>query len=135
MFENPTPIPHAQTARFGGQQARDADLTDSAIAGGESGAELRMFEWCELTARLNAARDLRHLLRRDADRSIGASAHDFADAAARYFRTRDEGQSNVNPVALEQFKCSPGIIQEQEGLMEEPTKFRKLLKKSDARED
>ena len=135
MFENTTPPSATQIARFEGRPALGAELLDPAFAEGASGGELRMFDWSELTARLNAARDLRLLLRRESNRSIGASANDFADAAARYFRKKEEGQSNVNPVALEHFKCSPGMVQELEGPNEDSTKFRKVPKKSDARED
>lgn len=133
MFESNTPLFHPQIARFGVSAAHGEDHGDLVHSDGTG--ELRMFDWSELTARLNAARDLRHLLRSDSGRSIGASASDFADAAARYFRTKEDGKANVNPVALEQGKCSPGITQEHEGPVRKPSKFRKLLKKSDARED
>ena len=131
MFETTPPLSQTWIARIASPSGYDGEQLDPAT----SGEELRMFDWSELTARLNAARDLRLLLRRDSGRSIGASAHDFADAAARYFRKKEEGQSNVNPVALEHRKCSPGMIQELDGLDEKTTKFRKLPKNSDARED
>ena len=129
MFESTTPLSQPQFARFVGRSGYGEEQLEAATGGDE----LRMFEWSELTARLNAARDLRLLLRRDSGRAPGTN--DFADAAARYFRKKEEGQSNVNPVALEHRKCSPGMVQELEGLDEKPTKFRKLPKNSDARED
>ena len=74
-----------------------------------------MIAWSELTARLNAARDLRHMLQRDARLNIEASSATFADAAARYFRTRDECEPDVNPVVLEARKGSAGNNGEEEG--------------------
>lgn len=135
MFESTPPLSQSQIARFGDPAAYGEAQHDPAHADAAGAGELRAFEWSELTARLNAARDLRHLLRRESGRSIGASASHFADAAARYFRTKEDGKANVNPVTLEQGKCSPGITEEQVGPMKKPSKFRKLLKKNDARED
>ena len=107
MFENAQPIQHASEDRFVQGQAEVS-------AGG--GSALRMMDWSELTARLNAARDVRHVLKRDASRSIEASANCFADAAARYFRTKEEGERDVNPVALEHSKGSPGIVPKSQGV-------------------
>ena len=45
-----------------------------------AGGALRAVEWSELTARLNAARDLRLLLRTESQAPIGAVAASFGDA-------------------------------------------------------
>lgn len=77
-----------EAARFAGQPARRA------------GDALRALEWSELTARLNAARDLRLLLRTESQGAIEAVAASFGDAAASYFALLDDGEPNVNPDAL-----------------------------------
>jgi hypothetical protein len=109
MFENSKPISAASSARFSEKSGAD---------GARESQALRALEWSELTARLSAARDLRLLLRRDAVRDNADGASSFADAAARYFRTRndDEGchEPGVNPVALERCKGSPGMVREQQ---------------------
>lgn len=140
MFEKGTPLPQVRTARIGGSEGLDGDLLIGRARPAEgdpgSSSALRAVDWSELTARLGAARDLRRLLQRDKDRSIGDSAHDFADAAARYFRTKEEGQSNLNPVALGHRKGSPGMFPEHEELDDTETNIRGLLKKKgDARDD
>ena len=84
-----------------------ADSAASPLAGpaGEVENELRVLDWTELTARLNAARDFRRVLLREANRQSDG----FADAAARYFRTKDNPKQGVNLVALEQSKGSSCI--------------------------
>lgn len=77
-----------------------------------SGA-LRVIEWSELVARLKAARDLRILFRRDANGTIEAAGGSFTDAAARYFRERQEYEGVVNFVGLERSKGSSGIVNER----------------------
>lgn len=62
---------------------------------GEGGA-LRAIGWPELAARINAARDLRMLLRRD--RAFMSAS--FADAAAGYFAGLEDGKPAVNPDGL-----------------------------------
>lgn len=102
MFEKNPPVdpsahPLAGSLRFGGESAaRDAN----------DEAQLRAIEWNELTARLEAARDLRRVLQGN------GSGHgsEFADAAARYLSGRDELVEDVNLVALEHSKGSPGMI-------------------------
>ena len=47
-----------------------------------AGDALRAVEWSEITARLNAARDLRLLLRSESQGRIEAVAASFGDAAA-----------------------------------------------------
>ncbi len=126
MLENAPQIPDAESGRFGSAGSAHAE------AGGDV---LRMMDWNELTARLNAARDVRHVLQRDATRTIEASAGCFADAAARYFRTKEEGERSVNPVALEQSKGSPGIVPVSQGLDNIETQIPGQAETGDARED
>lgn len=101
MFEKTEPL---IPAHFDRNSAEDA-AQDAGIRPAES---LRQFEWNELTARLNAARDLRMVLRNDSDLSEENNAG-LADAATRYFRTKDDGKRAVNPVALWGSKASYGI--------------------------
>ena len=64
------------------------------------GTALRAIAWPELTARINAARDLRSVLRRDSACMMAS----FTDAAAGFFASADsfadEGKPTVNPDAL-----------------------------------
>ena len=69
-----------------------------------AGGALRAVEWSELTARLNAARDLRLLLRTESQAPIVAEAASFGDAAASYFALLDDDQRDVNHDALGQSK-------------------------------
>jgi hypothetical protein len=69
------------------------------------GEALRALEWGEITARLNAARDLRLLMRHEARPPIEAVAASFGDAAASYFALLDHGQPDVNLDALGQSKA------------------------------
>ena len=82
---------------------------------GSGGDALRAMEWSELTARLNAARDLRRVLRRDSRVSIDAGASSFGDAAATYFQTLGDSERLVNPVALEASKASCAIDRKPDG--------------------
>ncbi|QUL37363.1 hypothetical protein [Erythrobacter sp. JK5] len=111
MFENLTPISKALD--------RD-DVPGDLLVGsrdpvpGRGGDALRAMQWSELTARLNAARDLRRVLRRDARHNIASAAASFGDAAATYFESLGNGERAVNPVALGASKascatfCEPG---------------------------
>ena len=105
MFEKALPEFRSQP----GDAALD-DLSHDMIigspVGGRCGEALRAIEWSELTARLNAARDLRRVLRRDARASIQNAAASFGDAAATYFQSLGDGERPVNPVALEASKAS-----------------------------
>lgn len=65
------------------------------MPGGKSTA-LRAIGWAELSARINAANDLREALRRDNTAFIAS----FSDAAAGYFGTLEEGKPDVNLDAL-----------------------------------
>jgi len=79
-------------------------ISDLGSGRGESGA-LRAIAWPELTARINAARDLRHILRRE-NPCLMAS---FSDAAAGYFSDLEQGKRDVNPDALGERKPDAGI--------------------------
>jgi len=75
------------------------------------GTALRAFGWTELAARINAANDLREVLRRDNTAFIAS----FSDAAAGYFAAADEGKPDVNPDALCDRKSSELMDVEAEG--------------------
>lgn len=112
MFEKAVPIP---------QQHDCAAMLDDMLVGsrdplpGRAGDALRAFQWTELTTRLNAARDLRRVLRRDARRSIHSLQASFGDAAATYFGSLPNDEQPVNPVALEAPKASQCIVSSSEG--------------------
>ena len=73
------------------------------------GGALRAIEWNEVTARLNAARDLRQLMRQDGSFNIAGGASSFGDAAATCFREIKSCEQDVNLEALRQGKVSNGI--------------------------
>ncbi len=77
---------------------------------------MRAIEWSELTARLNAARELRRELREEAILCAGASGATFGDAAASLFNTLGDGQRHVNPDGLEACKASRGISVDHTGV-------------------
>lgn len=131
MFEKSQPVALAQKAPLHARVAGE----DGASHPRENGAEsLRPIAWTEVTARLNAARDLRRLLRQEAHAPSGHGGS-FAEAAARYFRAREEDQPVVNPVALEHRKGSSGICHEDEGPPDMAAQFRGCAATGDARED
>lgn len=105
MFEKATSIPNG-FAR--------ANMPDDLLVGsrdpvpGRGGDALRAIEWSELTARLNAAHDLRRVLRKDTKRTIQSGAASFGDAAATYFQSLEIEKRPVNPVVLEAPKGSHG---------------------------
>jgi len=70
-----------------------AQADETAASGGSA---LRAFGWPELTARINAARDLRRVLRREGAYGLAS----FGDAAAAYFKPLDNGKRPVNHGAL-----------------------------------
>lgn len=80
------------------------------VPNGESTA-LRAIGWAELAARINAANDLRDVLRRDNTAFIAS----FSDAAAGYFATADEGKRDVNPDALCDRKSSEDMGVDAQG--------------------
>lgn len=75
-----------------------------------AGEALRAVEWSELTARLNAARDLRLLLRTESQAPIEPVTASFGDAAASYFALLDNSEQAGNPDALGQSKALGGMI-------------------------
>ena len=122
MFEKAKPTPMRSDAPAGGLSAEDRALLRATAKGGGAerfatrptrrGSEaLRAVEWSELTARLNAARDLRLLLRTEGGAPIEAVAASFGDAAASYFALLDDSEPDINPDALGQSKC-PGAMVE-----------------------
>jgi hypothetical protein len=74
-----------------------------------AGDALRAVEWSEITARLNAARDLRLLLRTESQAPIESVAASFGDAAASYFAMIDDGEPGFNHDALGQSKALDAI--------------------------
>lgn len=143
MFEKAQPQPIGADARFEGHSdglvSRGDAMVGRAVwlpeSPGRGGSALRMIEWSELTTRLNAARDLRLLLRRDSHGIIESGGGSFADAAARYFRTLEEGERDVNPVALEHGKSSSGMFPEAEGVPRQALRNRGQDATGDTRED
>lgn len=73
--------------------------------GKRAGDALRAVQWSEITARLNAARDLRLLLRSASQAPIEAVAASFGDAAASYFALLDSNEPAVGHGALGQSKA------------------------------
>ena len=112
MFENLTPVSKAvQSESFPG----DLLVGSRDWQPGLGGDALRAMEWSELTARLNAARDLRRVLRRDSQLNIDAAASSFGDAAATYFQSIGDSERLVNPVALEASKASCRTVRKPHG--------------------
>jgi hypothetical protein len=106
MFEKAKPVsasfrPHARGLRPA--PAASAERFESRTPR-RAGDALRAVEWSEITARLNAARDLRLLLRNESQAPIEMVAASFGDAAASYFALIDDSEPRVNPDALEQSK-------------------------------
>ncbi|MEM6856694.1 MAG: hypothetical protein AAF559_02395 [Pseudomonadota bacterium] len=89
------------------QESRD-ERTDNVGEGVRGGDALRAIEWSELTARLNAARDLRRELREEAVLCAGSTGASFGDAAASVFKSLGNGERPVNPDDLEGCKASCG---------------------------
>jgi hypothetical protein len=120
MFEKVNSIVSRADERFceGAAADRNAgprDRVHDGAASGRGGNALRAIDWGELTARLGAARDLRDLLRRDAQLNIEADDASFGDAAARYFAALEDGERPVNPDDLEARKASHGILGHTQG--------------------
>lgn len=104
MFEKAKPLP----AHLDAGRSDPATISGSERFAGPAarrgGDALRALEWSELTARLNAARDLRNLLRSDSLAPIEAAAASFGDAAASYFALLDHDEPDFNLDALGQWK-------------------------------
>jgi len=82
----------------------ESRITSPATRGASRCTALRAFGWHELTARINAARDLRHELAGDSTLIMSS----FADAAAGYFGAGEQSKRDVNPNALEARKACDG---------------------------
>lgn len=121
MFEKTKPISARSHAFFDGLAAEERARLQSLVGAGagaglaagarfdgnparRAGEALRAVEWSELTARLNAARDFRLLLRTESQAPIEAVAASFGDAAASYFALLDENEPDINPDGLGQPK-------------------------------
>ncbi|WFL78739.1 hypothetical protein P7228_06655 [Altererythrobacter arenosus] len=75
------------------------------------GTALRAIGWSELTARINAARDLRQVLRRDSATFVAS----FGDAAAGFFAELGDGKQAVNLDALGHCKSTRRMDVDSEG--------------------
>ena len=71
----------------------EAKITPAGAASVQESAELRAFDWCELTARLAASRDLRMLVQRRS----GAAGASFDRSAATCLASQGNGIRAVNP--------------------------------------
>lgn len=103
--------------------------------GRRSDTALRAIAWSDLTARLDAARDLRIALRHDAQRNIGDAAASFSDAAAQYFRALEADQHLVNLAALDEDKVSCPIFSGDESTSDVGDNSAPLSPRDDAREE
>lgn len=140
MFEKAKSFSPAQHPRFDGVSTRghNPPTGDAEQAFHEEDAAigvLRALDWGELKARFAAARELRQVLQRDVAALSGTQADGLADAAARYFRTKDDSKHGVNPVALSDSKGSPCMISGSEASELNQAQDRGYAKNGDARED
>lgn len=116
MFEKAKPVPasfrpHARGSRP--VHAGSAERFESRSSR-RAGDALRSVEWGEITARLNAARDLRLLLRNESQAPIEMVAASFGDAAASYFALLDDSEPDVNPDGLDQSKVLDAMDDDNE---------------------
>lgn len=111
MFEESRSFhPH----RFGSASAGDRGRPHTAdpLPARRGETALKAIAWSDLTARLDAARELRDALRHESQRGIADAGASFSDAAAHYFRTLSEGEPVVNLAALGEPKGSAPILSE-----------------------
>jgi len=111
MFEKSESFTRALEGQESGDKRRierEGIARDGGADGVRAGDALRAIEWSELTARLNAARDLRRELREEAVLCAGSSGASFGDAAASFFKSLGNGERPVNPEDLEGCKASCG---------------------------
>jgi hypothetical protein len=114
MFEKADPVSAAQRPPFTRRTEERAWLRRGASGAGaerfdsratrRAGEALRAVEWSEITARLNAARDLRLLLRSESQGQIDAVGASFGDAAASYFAMLDDREPAINLDGLDRSK-------------------------------
>ena len=102
MFEKAKSFNTPSSPRSGANSAGERFAGRGARRAGDA---LRALEWSELTARLNAARDLRLLLRTESHTPIEPAAASFGDAAASYFALLDDSEPDVNRNPLGQSKA------------------------------
>ncbi|TAD82265.1 MAG: hypothetical protein EAY70_03745 [Sphingomonadales bacterium] len=125
MFEKAKPFQPRADAPAGGRPAEEQAYMRRAVTGAEEGRfaarsvrragdALRAVEWSEITARLNAARDLRLLLRTESQAPIEAATASFGDAAASYFALLDDGEPVLNHDALGQSKDRGAMVDADE---------------------
>lgn len=125
MFEKAKPVSASARLAATGLRADDSPHArrPASVMAGErfdartlrrAGDALRAVEWSELTARLNAARDLRLLMRHESQTNIEDVAASFGDAAASYFALLGESERDVNPDALGRSKALDGMIANNE---------------------
>ncbi len=102
MFEKANPVSVSSAPGFGGRAPASAGPVERFESPGpkRAGDALRAVEWTEITARLKAARDLRLLMRTEAQAPIESMAASFGDAAASYFALLDDSEPDVNPDTL-----------------------------------
>jgi hypothetical protein len=105
--------PEGRTRARPARESGELERFDSRPAR-RAGEALRAVEWSEITARLNAARDLRLLLRNESQAPIEAVAASFGDAAASYFALLDDSEPGVNPDALGQSKALGAMFDSQD---------------------
>ena len=116
MFEKAQPFNALSGALSGGCPADERTRARASAPGASeerfaqrparrAGEALRALEWSDRTARLNAARDLRLLLRTESHAPIEQTAASFGDAAASYFALLDDSEPGVNLDALGQSKA------------------------------
>lgn len=107
MFEKANPVSPSVRPDLGQLRPVSTGLAERFELRGvrRAGDALRAMEWSEITARLNAARDLRLLLRNESQAPIEMVAASFGDAAASYFALLEDSERGVNPDALEQSKA------------------------------
>lgn len=97
-------------ARLRGQSPPTPGKRFESRVGRRTGEALRAVEWGEITARLNAARDLRLLMRTELQTNIELVAASFGDAAASYFAPLEDCEQGVNSDALGQPKALGGML-------------------------
>lgn len=124
-------------ARFGlaAPAAKAGARQNEAGAARRGDTALKAIAWSDLTARLDAARDLRNALRQDAQRNIGDAAASFSDAAAQYFRALETDQHLINLAALDEDKGSGPIFSGNESTSAVGDNSAPLSSRDDAREE
>lgn len=98
----------------------ERQVTIAARQGAFGRKALRAIGWSELSARINAARDLRQVLRSDPTLMTAS----FGDAAAGYFASGNQSKRAVNPDALEGSKTRQAMEPVSKGETEEGTEKR-----------